>query len=168
MVKKKRALSNYEKLVKKYNLPKLLELDREFEVAAYIHDLEGLNHHYQMLLEIRRRMTDRFNSWINYLHALIFPNQGSMIDMKESEQFTEDDKNLISDLINKLMFMNRVGIKLDLLNSEQEEAKYIRNYYKIWMDLKNAVKFIVDKNIEAWHKDARGLPESEEKLPYYG
>lgn len=168
MPQKKRVLSNYEKLAKKHNLPKLQELDKEFEVAAYIHDLEGLNLQYQMLLEIRRRMAERFNSWINYLHALIFPDQGSMIDMKESDQFNEDEKNLINDLINKLMYINRVGIKLDLLNSEQEEAKYIRSYYKIWMDLKNAIKYIVDKNIEAWHKDARGLPESEEKLPYYG
>ncbi len=167
-MKKKRILSDYEKLQKKHKLPGLHELEQEYEVAAYIKDLEGLNLQYQMLLEIRRRMAERFNSWINYLHALVFPNQGSMIDMKESEQFNEDEKNLINDLLNKLMFMNRVAVRLDLLSSEQEEAKYIRVYHRIWLDVKNGIRYIVDKNVEAWRRDARSLPEPEEHLPYYG
>ena len=78
----------YEELKKKYKLPDLEELDKEFELF-YIPDIKEINFPLRF---VRRRINDRFAFACNMLQSLLQPNPGSLVNMAEASNFDKEEK----------------------------------------------------------------------------
>ncbi len=141
----------YTKLQKKYSLPTLDEINFQFEVVDIVEE-KGVKATYP-LRYIRRIMVNVFYGWINYLHNFIMPSQQSAILMKESEAFSEEEKEKVIKLIKEIMFINRVSNKLDLELDETKDAKFIKEYYDEWLKVKKVLVELATINVESWKKD---------------
>ena len=168
MPTKKRIMAEYEKYRRKYDLPKYLDLDHEFELTPNIRNLDAEDIKEYLLKEIRRHMVERFNSWVLYFNSFLYPSQESYIDLTEYKHFSEEDQKLLTELLNNFMFISRISVKLDLLHSPKDEADYIKTYFQVWLEMKKIVHYLVDKNIKGWHKITHGVPEPQERISYYG
>lgn len=157
MVDKQTIVGEYEEYRKKYDLPEFEKLNEEFEV------FNGLLNTFEkpefLLRNIRRRMVDRFYTWINYLHNFIYANQQSLILMNEFQQFSDEEKQEIIMIVNKIMFINRLSVKLEVNHDDGENAQFINKYYYEWNTLKQQLMDITSKNISGWQKS---LTEKEE------
>ena len=154
-----KKLYNYK--ARKYSLPPFEEIDNEFE----IYDLfvsRRVPPTY-IIKNTQRFIVERFWGAINFLHNFLFPNQQSLILMEESQKFTEEEKEQISELMKKLTIIARKGAAIDIKNNEKEIAGYINELYKEWLNLKKDITEIADKNLAKWKSESKS-----EKRDYYG
>lgn len=158
MVDKQQIVTEYEPLAKNYGLPDFEKLNSEFEIYNSFMQVETKPEF--LLRNIRRRMVDRFYTWINYLHNFIYANQQSLILMNEFQQFSEEEKQEIIMIVNKIMFINRLSLKLEVTQEESEDAHFIKKYFEEWKKIKQQLEKITSKNIEGWQKS---LTEKAEK-----
>jgi len=150
MVSRDELAKEYDKLKLKYDLPEFDELNKEFEIFNAFLTYDNVPDF--ILRTIRRRMVDKFYSWINYLHNFIYANQQSLILMNEFQQFSEQEKQKIIMIINKIMFINRLSVKLEIDNNEEADAHFVKKYFIEWADLKRELVEITNKNIQGWQE----------------
>ena len=108
-------------------------------------------------------MVNLFYGWTNYLHNFIMPNPQSIILVKESEAFNDEQKTRVSKLISEIMFINRISAKLDLEYDEKKDAEFIKKYFKEWSTLKKLLLDFAEINMQSWEKEMPG-----EKGSYFG
>ena len=150
----------YEKLSKKYNLPKYEELDDQFELL-YFHQIIEIKYPLRF---VRRRMFDKINSFIVFLQNLVNPNPASLISLEESKFFSDEEKNEIISLIREMIKLERQSVLIDLSSTEEKEAKFIKEVYSFWKKHKEKIYKINQKIKENWEKETT----SDEKETLYG
>ena len=151
---------DYEKLKKKYNLPDYDKLDFEFELL-YITGIQEINF---PLRYIRRRMCDKISWYIGHMQSILQPNPSSIINMQESS-FLAEDKDKITELIKELIRITSVSILRELEYDEKEDAEFIKNNFKRWIDLKKELIILNKKIINKWKEK---IKEEKSKEKYIG
>lgn len=159
MEKKEKAADVYEKLRKKYDLPKFDELNNEFEISS----IKQLTKTDFPLRVIRRRITDKLAMFCNILQSLLLPNTGSAINMFEIKLFNEEDKTKIEKLLADMMFLERKSLLLDITSDEKVEAEFLRTSWKQWPRFSVEMAKIAEKMSEGWR-----LEEKSDKTQYFG
>lgn len=154
-------VEKYNVLKDKYNLPSIEKFNHEFEVLDIVEE-KKVTPSFPLRYS-RRMMVNIFYGWINYLHNFIMPNPQSVILVRESEAFSEEEKVRVTNLIKEIMFINRLSAKLDLEMSEKKDAEFIKKYYKEWIKLKDILLELAELNVESWKKD---MPS--DKGSYFG
>jgi len=147
----------YEQLKKKYNLPSFKDLDREFDITEIEHD--GF-----VLRRIRNRIYDKIDFFIKILESILYPNSANMASLYESKFFSQKDIEECTNVLKKLMFIDRSYILLDIEEDESKDADFIKEVFKEWQSLKkDLVKFL---------KIMKGSWKQEDKMPgkkeYFG
>lgn len=152
----------YESLQKKYTLPTYNDLNNEFELLYVSAALVSLDFPLRF---IRRRMADRCGNAVNYLQALLQPNPGSLVLMRESSFFTSDEKSKMGDLLQQMITLERQSFVLDLQGDEKQDAKYIHDTFKQWLALKKIYATFIARLPEHWKQQEDKKPT---KNPYVG
>lgn len=159
--KEKDFTEKYNHLKKTYDLPSLESLNIEFEVIDTLNE-RGFSPTFS-LRYVRRQMVGVLSGWINYLHEFIMPDLQSVILVKESESFDEEQKKKVINLIKELMFINSLSTKLELVMSEEQDAAFIIKYFAKWPELKKRILKLAELNLGSWKKD---IPADKES--YFG
>lgn len=133
----------YEALKKKYYLPELSELDREFFVGK----LEETNF---ILRCIIGKMMERIEVLYKTLSDIIQPAETNMATMIEAEVFTDDEKKRIFDLMKKFAYLHRELIIKDYEYSDDGAAVAMLKAFKEWKDMKKEVLKILEKLRDSW------------------
>ncbi|MBS3144949.1 hypothetical protein J4208_05190 [Candidatus Woesearchaeota archaeon] len=152
----------YEALQKKYTLPAYHDLNNEFELLYISASLVSLDFPLRF---IRRRMADRIGNAVNYLQALLQPNPGSLVLMRESSFFSSDEKLKIGDLLQQMIALERTSFVLDLQGDEKQDAHYIHETFKQWISLKKIYATFIARLPEHWKQQEEKKPT---KNPYVG
>jgi len=146
-----KLVSEYKKKQKKYrDLPDIDELNNEFEICNFV-DEKRIEPRFPLRL-VRRGISFFVSSWIGYLHDFILPNPQSAIAMEEYKYFSDEEKEEIVQLIAKLMLLNRLNSKMELLHDDTEDTRFITSAFKEWKDIKERILPKLDKNIKNWKK----------------
>jgi hypothetical protein len=101
------------------------------------------------------RITDGFGNWENYLHSLLMPNPGSMMNQTEAKLFQnpsdrEEIWNMISKLVGFITLNNLVGITKDL----QKEKEFIDGVYNFWInEFKPFSEKLLTRIKKAWNRE---------------
>jgi len=86
----------------------------------------------QLSRAICHRMSDLFNSWNGYMHNLVLPNPGSMINVEENKMLSDEDKQKMIELMNKnIELVSRNGL-IGLSKNKKEESKYVDDCVSHW------------------------------------
>jgi len=133
----------YRPLRKKYTLPSFVDMDKEFEIS----DIETGNF---PLKQIRVKMIEKIETYINLLNDVINPDPHSLINLQEMNNFKKDEREKMYETFKTLMILFRKHIKLDLLNKEEEDAVFISLSYKEWQEQKEDLLAFLDHLIGNW------------------
>src|SRR4030042_5034893 len=128
----------YELFRKKYNLPELKELDKEFCVGK-LEDVAFL------LRTILAKMIERVEAVFKTLSDVVQPSENNLSTMYEAEVFSDDEKKHIFELMKKLAYAHRDLIIRDYDYDDEAAAALISKYFKEWKDMKNDIIGILGK-----------------------
>jgi hypothetical protein len=144
---------DYERLRKKYKLPKFDDLDKEFEIRKI--DLDSFP-----LREIRRNMTDVLQAFASTISSIISPQPGALHHLISAGAFSEEEKTHLYDLYRKLGFYISKCIVSRYLG-EKHEAEAIKEIWKKYPSFKKELIKVWEKIIDAWGKKHKPLPRTE-------
>jgi len=148
--------SELQKVIEKYKLPALENLDSELELVDMLAERNELPKN--MVAAIRRRLTEVIYSWINFTHSLIVPNPQSIIVNKDSEAFDDKQKEEIYKVMAALAKMTRESTGFEAMrNKEKEEANFITQSFEKYMELKPRLAGINEKVVSYWQKEISAL-----------
>jgi|ETN02SMinimDraft_2_1059926.scaffolds.fasta_scaffold123328_2 hypothetical protein len=149
--------TEYEKLSKKYKLPKYHDMDLVFEIST----IENTNF---LLRNIIGKIIEKTEYHTKFLEEFIQPDAASLSGMHEIRFFSDDEKHKIYILYKKLMKLNRNAVEVDLSQEEGKEADFILNAFNTWQEMKDELLSHVKKMKECWEKETN----MEEELGYLG
>ena len=147
----------YNKLCKKFKLPKFEEIDREFEIST-------LENERFLINNILRRIVEKLEVYTEAIGNLVHPDASSLTSMYEIRYFSDDEKNDMYKLFKKLMKINREIVELLLDADEKKEADFLNGFFNEWLNMKNDLKVYISKMKESWEKEST----IEEDLGYFG
>lgn len=146
----------YDALMRKFSLPSLEELDREFDICK----LEAESF---ILKEIRRKVAEKVDFLCKLLEEVLQPDT-NISNLYESKYFNEQDKEEVFDVYKKIMKLHRETAELLIKNEEAEDAEFIKKIYKEMPSIKAELLPIVSKMKQSWERET----EEAEKLGYLG
>ncbi len=146
----------YQKLAKKNKLPSFDSLNNEFEISA-IEETDFL------LREIRRKITEKIELYVKVLDSLLHP-EACLSDMYECRVFSDEEKNKLFNLYQKLMFLDRLSIESSIDEDDKKSSDFINEVVKQWDDIKKDFLPVARKMKESWLKDT----DIKEELGYMG
>jgi hypothetical protein len=141
-------IKEYEALKKKYFLPELNELDKEF----YIGKLEETNF---ILRTILGKVMERIELVFKTLSDIVQPAENSLATMYEAEVFSDDEKKRIFELMKRLAYIHRELVIKDFEYSDDAAAVIILKSYKEWKEMKKEVLRIMEKLRDSWKNDSQ-------------
>ena len=147
----------YNKLRKKYKLPKFNEIDSEFEIS----NLESARF---LIKNILRRIEEKLEFYIEVIGNLVHPDASSLSTMYEVRYFSDDEKNDMYMLFKKLMKANRSIIELILVSDEKKQTDFLKGFLNEWQDMKKELISHIGKMKDSWEKEST----IEEDLGYFG
>lgn len=153
----------FEKARKEYGFkPTLNELDDIF----YIRDAISKDGYVStsILKQVCRRIIDVYSVWLQYLHGLLVPNPGNMINVSESTICSDADREKIQKLINEMMVLSN-DYNLFVLNTDRKKGKeIIDNAYSLWKDnVKDELVGFMQKARDMWENKSKTKPEKKKK-----
>lgn len=135
----------YEEIQKKHSLPEFEELNKDF----YIEKIAENETDY-LIREIRKYIADKITNYVRFVETLISPSNVSMFVFAIVKNFSEDDKKILSETYKKLAKIEVSLIELDLEFNDEKEAKFIKETYKIWNDVKKDLLKITETINKNW------------------
>jgi hypothetical protein len=112
--------------------------------------------------QISGRIIDLFGTWYNYLHTLVIPSPGSMLNMTESQAFSDVEKQEIMQLMSKCMAQVSKNTLNGLTKDKKDEAEFIDSSVELWKkELKPKLKEIIKKIKSNWIGKSKQKMEGE-------
>lgn len=140
----------FEKIKKELGFkPTLEELDRIFFLRDFI-SKEGYASS-KLSRQLCGRMVDLFGTWYNYLHTIVMPNPASMLNMTESQAFTDEEKQEILVLMAQCMAQVSKNTMNGLTKDKKAEAEFIDSSAGLWKkELNPKLREIIKKVKANW------------------
>jgi len=137
----------YKKLKESYSLPGFSELNKSFDIEEI--DVES----DFLLRKIRRVIVDKIGSYLRFIEIILNPSNAPMFFFNLIKKLDEDDKEILTELYEKLGKVEVGVIRLDLEYDESDEAVFVSKAYKIFNeDIKPKFLEVVDKLSNGEHK----------------
>lgn len=147
---------NYESLRKKYKLPEFKKLDSAFEIST-IDDGKFLSR------DIRRKIFEKLETYSKIIEGILHP-ETTLNNLYESRFFSEKDKEGIFKLYKELMILQKKALIIGTLESEKEDAEFIKHSFNKLSSMNSELKKIFEKLKTAWEKET----DIKEDLEYFG
>ena len=149
--------AEYNKLCKKFKLPKFDEIDSEFEISS-------LENEKFLIKNILKKILEKLEFYIDLIDSVIHPDAASLGSMYEIKSFSDDEKNNIYKLFKKLMKNDRNIMILVLENNEKEQADFLNKFFVEWSNTKKELASYLSKMEGSWEKETT----IQEDLGYFG
>ena len=137
----------YKELQKKYGLPVFEELNNDFQIEKISESETDF-----LLKEIRKLIAERFFNYLRFVESLLNPINVPMFVFSIVKTFSEKEKEKLTEIYKKLAKNEVELIELDIESTEEKEANFIKESYKLWQgiqkDILDVVK-VIKKNWDA-------------------
>ncbi len=102
---------------------------------------------------LSRRVVDFYSNLVNQLHSIILPNPNSMISITQNSMFTEDEREEMIQLMNKILALTSQSPVITITQNKKDKAKFVDGSFKLWdKNLKEKMKNISVKINKEWTK----------------
>lgn len=136
---------NYKEIQEKYNLPAFERLNEDFHIEKIAENETEL-----LIREVRKFMADRLFNYLRFIESFLNPVNVPMFVFSVIKIITPKEKEKLTEIYKKLAKMEVDLIELDIQFSEQKEAQFIKESYKIWQDIKEDMLKIVEVIKNNW------------------
>ncbi len=130
----------YGKFKEKYGLPEFEKLSEDF-------DIERIGEHRTsfILREIRKMMNEKIVGYLHLCENLINPTGPPMLIFSIIRNLKKEDKEIIKEIYKGLSLVQIKVMKIDVIYSEESEAKFIRETFDQWQKLKPKISGLIEK-----------------------
>lgn len=139
MEKERNIKKEYEKLEKKYSLPKFEKLDEDFNISKIAEKEFSF-----LASEIRRAMNEKFSAYLVLFENFLSPAGPPIFVFSLLRGISQENKKKIQEMYKTLAKFQLEIMKLDTIYSEEKEVKFINISFKKWQDLKLEIMKIVE------------------------
>jgi len=141
----KELKENYKEIEEKYNLPVFEKLNEDFHIEKIAENETEL-----LIREVRRFMADRFFNYLRFIESFLNPVNVPMFVFSVIKIITPKEKEKLTEIYKKLAKIEVDLIELDIQFSEQKEAQFIKESYKMWQDIKKDMLNIIEMIKNNW------------------
>lgn len=142
------------------------ELEEVFFLRDYICEQKYVS--TNLSRQITARMTALFNNWYGYLHGIIVPNPGSMLNINESHAFDEEEKAEVMNMMNNFIRLSALNGYNGLTKDRKAEAQFIDEALAVWNKFKPTTVKISKKVYELWDSKSKTMPKPKKPESHYG
>ncbi len=142
----KELKEEYEKLCKRYSLPRFDQMDEEFEIRAI-----ELNRSGVLIKAALRMMTNKLNIFMNYLEPVISAPPQNLHALIEMRNLSEGERSEMFEFYKEISVLLHENLSVEL-KSEKDIAQQIKRVWKVWPDIKKREVALLDKITLAWKK----------------
>ena len=150
---------NYQKIKEKYDLPDFEKMNQDFSVEKAV-DFET----DYLIREIRRYVTDRIANYLRFVESLLHPSDVPFFIFLIIKTLKLEDMEKLREIYKKLSKTEVELIELDVKFDEEKEARFIKNSFEIWQDVKKDLLEIVETVKKNWDNKSEG----SNKVGYFG
>ena len=148
----------YREIQSKYELPEFEELNDFFQVEKAAENETDF-----LLREIRKVIADRLFNYARFVESLLNPVNVPMFVFSIVKTFDVKEKEILEEIYKKLAKREIDLVELDVDSTEEKEAKFIRESFELWKEIKRDFLKVVEVIRKNWDV------ESEEgKKDYFG
>jgi len=138
-------MKEYDTLKKKYNLPSLEILEKEWGITKF--DPEE-----PVLKQIKQRMREKIENIVFLLEKVIQPDPGSLVDLYEYRCFNNGQKAELFEIFKHIMIFYRKLTEIELVADPKAEIEIIKSITAEWPQLREALLPFVNQLTKCWQK----------------
>jgi hypothetical protein len=143
MAAKNDIKTTYAQLAKKHQLPSFDDLNKDFDIDV----IEAGTKH--LAKEIAKKVFERVELFKKILETALQPDV-SILSMQESEYLTENDHEIIADVLRRLMKLDRTLLIAELENDDRLYVGFIKDSYAEWPRIKRELGPIFNRMLGGW------------------
>ncbi len=159
---KERSLEDFKKdyneIQGKYNLPSFDELNSDFQIEKVAENETDF-----MLREIRKMIADRLFNYARFVESLLNPVNVPMFVFSVVKTLDVKEKEMLTEIYKKLAKREIDLIELDIDSTEEKEADFIKESFRLWGEMKKDFLGIIKVVKKNWDSEKK-----EEKKDYFG
>lgn len=148
----------YNESAQKYGLPEFEKISEDFDIEK-IQDKESIF----LIREIRRTINEKIAAYIHLFETLINPTTPPMFVFSILRNISTADKDTIKKIYKALSRTQIEVMKLDTIYKEESEAKFIKETFIIWQELKPTIYKLIERFESNFDED-----DSSKKRSYFG
>ena len=135
----------YLEIQEKFGLPDFDELNREFQIEKIC--VEETDY---LIREIRKFLADKFSNYMRFVEALLNPSNSPLFVFSIVKSFRANDKKDLQEIYKKFAKIEIDLVEIDLDFSEEKEAEFIKENYKVWKSIRKSLLEIVETVKKNW------------------
>lgn len=114
------------------------------------------------------RIVDTIYSWYNKLHSIMMPNPGSIVNMTESQMFTDEEKLRLNLTMNKMLAHVTKNSILGVNKDIKGQGEFIDSSVDIWNNLiQEELRFLMVRIQEKWEEYSVEVERKPERNSSY-
>lgn len=149
--KLKELKKEYLKIEKKYKLPSFNKLNEDFHIEKAADTETDF-----LIREIRKMVSDKPYNYLRFVETLINPVNAPMSLMSVIKILGEVEKNKLTEIYKKLVKNEVMLIETDINFSEEKEAEFIKETYKVWQEIKKDFAEVFKAINKNWDNKSEG------------
>ena len=142
----------YESYRKKYSLPSFQNLNQDFDIEEIACEETDF-----IIRKIRRKVSDKISSILRMAEFFIKPSEIPLFLIKIVKNFTQEEKEILSKIYEKVGKFEISIFELENNYSEQAEAKFIKDFSDAYQEMKPdllEIGKIMKKNYNSGYKNS--------------
>lgn len=135
---------DYKKIQKKYALPDFEKLNQDFQIEKAAEVETDF-----LIREIRRFMAEKFSNYLRFIETILNPVNAPMFVFSIIKTLGIEEKKRLTEVYKKLAKIEISLIELDIEFSEIKDAKFVKDAYKIWQEVREDLLktiYAIEKN----------------------
>ena len=136
---------NYLEIQKEYSLPEFDKLNEDFNIEKIAESETDF-----LVREIRKYVTDKFSNYLRFIETILNPVNAQFFVFSFIKTLGSSEKETLSEIYKKLAKKEVEVIELDIKFSEEKEAEFVKDSYKIWQDIKEDLLKIIGVVKKNW------------------
>lgn len=135
----------YAKIQKKYTLPDFEKLNEDFQIEKVAESETDF-----LTKEIRRVMAEKFANYLRFTETILNPVNAPIFVFSIIKTMGAEEKKRLTEVYKKLAKIEITLIELDIEFSEEKDARFIKESYKFWQEIKGDVLKTLDAVKKNW------------------
>lgn len=141
---------DYKKIQEKYNLPSFQELNEDFQIEKIAEIETDL-----LIKEVRKFMSEKYSNYLRFIEAILNPVNVQMFIFSVIKSLGAEEKEKLTETYKILSKKELELIELDVEFSEEKEAEFIKESYKLWQDIKKDLLDVLEKIKDNWDNKSK-------------
>lgn len=129
----------YGVLKEKYGLPSFDEISEDFDIEKL--DDKETSH---LMREIRRVLMDKLSAYLNLFENLVNPSGPPMFIFSALRSMDNSNKPKLREIYKRLSKIQIGSMKLDTIYNEDLEAKFVKDIFSSWQEIKKEIYTVFD------------------------